>query len=450
MVIINVNHKKYIQNPLKSFHNDRLNREETSLLYYLQVINDFSFALMKETDLNGIVRCITQNVISKLDFEDCVIYLFDDEREHLIQTAAYGPKSPDMMEIVNPILIPLGAGIVGTVGLTGEHELINDTSLDPRYIIDDDIRLSELTVPIILDGAVLGVIDSEHSQKHFFNETHLKILTTIASLSATKIAQAKVQFKLSQYQVELEQFVQARTRSLKSALKALETSNKNYQDFAYIVSHDLREPLRTIASYISLFNKKYGSEVSEEGNVLLEIASKGTQRMDKLIQDLLEYARLDNEDAPKEEVDCKDLISLVSSNLALKIKESDTVIQYDSLPIIKGNKAQLGILFQNLLENAIKFRSDQAPFITIKAIEKENSFVFYVSDNGIGLPKDQKQLDYIFTIFHRLHLRTSEYTGTGIGLAMCQNIIEKHGGYIKAYPREAGGSTFEFSINKEN
>jgi putative methionine-R-sulfoxide reductase with GAF domain len=156
-------------------------------------VNYFASSMHDHQNEDDILWDIVKNCIGRLKFEDSVIYLIDEERKCLIQKAAYGPKSSKMFEIVNPLEIPLGKGITGAVALSGKAEIIDDTSKDPRYIVDDERRYSEITVPLIANGKVLGVFDCEHSKKRFFTQRHLSILTTIASLCANKIVKARVE-----------------------------------------------------------------------------------------------------------------------------------------------------------------------------------------------------------------------------------------------------------------
>jgi two-component system LytT family sensor kinase len=169
----------------RSYQSDDLEIERT--------INYFATSLFGKNTIDEIFWDVTKNCISHLNFEDCVIYLVDDERRVLVQKAAYGPKNPKDYEIYEPIEIPLGKGIVGSVAVSGIPEIISDTATDPRYIVDDDMRHSEITVPIIYQGKVLGIIDAEHHEKGFFQSKHLFILNTIASLCANKIIRSQVE-----------------------------------------------------------------------------------------------------------------------------------------------------------------------------------------------------------------------------------------------------------------
>jgi two-component system, LytTR family, sensor kinase len=158
-----------------------------------KAINYFTASLIDYHTIEEVLWDVTRNCIGRLNFEDCVIYTLDETRRVLVQKAAYGPKNPRNFEILDPIEIPLGKGIVGSVAASGKPEIIYDTTQDPRYITDDEMRLSEITVPIIAGDRIIGVIDAEHAQKGFFKQHHLRILTTIASLCATKIAGIEAQ-----------------------------------------------------------------------------------------------------------------------------------------------------------------------------------------------------------------------------------------------------------------
>lgn len=158
-----------------------------------QAVNYFSRRMAEQTTIDGLLWDVARNCIGRLHFEDCVIYLADHEEKYLVQCAAFGPKNPSGNTLINPIRLPIGEGITGTVALTGRAEIVNDTSKDPRYIVDDVRRNAEIAVPMIADGQVVGVIDSEHSKKGYFTQRHLSIVTTIASLCAAKIIKVKAE-----------------------------------------------------------------------------------------------------------------------------------------------------------------------------------------------------------------------------------------------------------------
>ena len=190
---------------------------------YLDVVNFFAATLLyAQTDLDDILWDVANNAVARLGLEDCVIYLVDEAGEYLVQRAAFGPKNPRGREILAPLRIPLGKGIVGAVAATGEVVMIADTRRDPRYICDDQPRLSELAVPISLQGRTIGVIDSEHSQLDFFTPTHLEILGILASMTASRVGRALLDERLHRAQQDLEQKIDERTRALQAAIARAE------------------------------------------------------------------------------------------------------------------------------------------------------------------------------------------------------------------------------------
>lgn len=204
------------------------NKDQSDLIkrsHYFEVINSFAVQLLKLSTVDEIVWGVAKHAIAKLGFIDCVVYLFDDNNEFLIQRAAHGPKNPIDFDIDNPIKLKVGQGICGHVAETGIPELISDTSLDKRYHIDDASRLSELAVPILSEGKVIGVIDSEHPEKNFYKEEDLQMLTTIAAMASTKIVEAKVQERLRNHRKELKKLVVERTQELTETIGKLKESN---------------------------------------------------------------------------------------------------------------------------------------------------------------------------------------------------------------------------------
>ncbi|MDA0739331.1 MAG: PAS domain S-box protein [Nitrospirae bacterium] len=223
----------------------------------------------------------------------------------------------------------------------------------------------------------------------------------------------------------------------------LARSNDELQQFAYVASHDLQEPLRMVASYTQLLRKRYKGKLDDDANEFIEFAVDGANRMQRLIRDLLEYSRVGAETKPFEKTDCELVCQHVIKNLTASVQEHHADITHDALPCVQANPTLLTQVFQNLIGNALKFKGNAAPKIHVGAKALTNGWEFSVSDNGIGIPPDQ--LDRIFLIFQRLHSR-EEYPGTGIGLATCKRIVEKHGGSIWVESEQGKGSTFYFTI----
>jgi light-regulated signal transduction histidine kinase (bacteriophytochrome) len=241
---------------------------------------------------------------------------------------------------------------------------------------------------------------------------------------------------------EFRQIVNDRESSLRSTLSELRRSNEDLQQFAYAASHDLQEPLRGIASFTTLLEKRYKGKLDEKADEFIDYIID-VKRMQMLIKDLLEYSRASTKGIVFRPVNCSVALEQALYSLRLAIEESLAEVTYDLLPIIMGDEAQLSRLFQNLISNAIKFHSHEPLKIHISAHRKEDEWRFSIRDTGIGI--DLKQSQRIFVIFQRLHTR-AEYPGTGIGLAICKKIVERHNGRIWVESEPGKGSTFHFTI----
>jgi hypothetical protein len=224
----------------------------------------------------------------------------------------------------------------------------------------------------------------------------------------------------------------------------LARSNVDLQQFAYVASHDLQEPLRMVSSYLQLIERRYKDRLDDDANTFIHYAVDGANRMQALIVGLLEFSRVKTHGQVFAPVEVTSVLQGVCRNLHAQIVESGAMVHYEEMPVIQADEAQIARLFQNLLQNALKFRKeDIPPVIEIRAEKTDAGQVFSVHDNGIGI--EQQYFERIFTIFQRLHTR-EEYPGTGIGLAICKRIVERHGGKIWLESTAAVGTTFYFSI----
>ncbi|WP_169513457.1 PAS domain-containing sensor histidine kinase [Flexithrix dorotheae] len=228
--------------------------------------------------------------------------------------------------------------------------------------------------------------------------------------------------------------------------KALEEKNKELEQFAYITSHDLQEPLRTISSFAAILGKNYKDQLDEKGKRSLNFIIAAADRMKNLIKILLDYSRAGQENITKK-VDCNIICNNILDDLEIRIKESGAKIQIEKLPVVEGYETELRMLFQNLISNALKFKKpDVAPLISINAgkMDGNGHYKFCIKDNGIGIQKEN--LDKVFDIFQRLNHR-NKYEGSGIGLAHCRKIVNHHKGkiWLESTPNE--GSSFFFTLN---
>jgi PAS domain S-box-containing protein len=246
-------------------------------------------------------------------------------------------------------------------------------------------------------------------------------------------------------QVEIAERREAE-RKLEQLTLDLQRSNQELEQFAYLASHDLQEPLRAVTGYTELLQQEYERHLDETAKEYMGYIVDGATRMRQLIQDLLSYSRVGTRGKPFIPTDCNEALRQALNDLQVAIAENNAIITYDTLPLAIADKAQLAQLFQNLIGNAIKFRREEPPQIHIWAEPKDDLWVFGVRDNGIGIKP--RYLERIFELFKRLHTR-KEFPGTGIGLAICKKIVERHGGNIWTQSQPGVGTTFYFTLPKD-
>ena len=235
---------------------------------------------------------------------------------------------------------------------------------------------------------------------------------------------------------------QARSAAPEDITIALENAKQEVTQFISVASHDMREPLRLISSYLGLLQVEFGDDINPTAEKYIQIVIENANRMQTLIESLLEYSKV-GQQITFQRVNLKHVVQHCIFNLRLKIDESQAEITVDDLPQIITSESHMMQLFQNLLENAIKFRGDRTPQIHISAVNNHDHWLFHIQDNGIGIPT--KYADQIFTMFQRLH-SNQEYPGTGIGLTLCQRIVEQYGGKIWVESVEGEGSTFYWTL----
>ena len=238
---------------------------------------------------------------------------------------------------------------------------------------------------------------------------------------------------------ELQREIEARQR-----LEArLQSSNQELQQFAYVVSHDLQEPLRMVSSYLQLLERRYKGRLDEDADEFIAFSVDGAKRMSAMIQGLLQYSRVETQGAPFAEVDLQQVFAEAEANLQLAVSETKAELSRGALPTVAADAGQMERLFQNLIANALKFRGEAPPRLRVEARRDGGEWLFSVIDNGIGIPADQRER--IFVMFQRLHTR-EEFEGMGIGLAVCKRIVERHGGRIWVESEVGEGATFHFTL----
>ena len=396
----------------------------------LDIINNIAKSILGQENIYEMAWLISSEVANYLETNDCVIYLVDNETHSLEQIAAYGAKISKDRGIINKINLPIGKGIVGNVAKTGKYQIIKDTSNDKRYVLDNELRLSEITVPIISEGKVIGVIDAEHKEKNYFKKEHLTTLENIAYLVA-------VQFKSA---LNLRERKKAEKENT-DLLKKLERSNQELQEYAHIVSHDLKSPLRSIAaltSWIKTDNITAFDEASLQNFKDLDLT---LETMDTLITDILTYASLDAKVSEDKSLDLDTLIRNLIN--VLYVPENISINILNKLPVIIGDKTKFQQLFLNLIGNAIKFSNKEKGVITIDVKDYNSFYKFSIKDNGIGIQKNH--FNSIFKIFQSLKKGKNS---SGIGLSIVKKIVSIYKGEIWLESKIEKGTTFYFTIKK--
>ncbi len=265
----------------------------------------------------------------------------------------------------------------------------------------------------------------------------------ISGRKKTEEALRESEWKLRQSHERLEAEVRERTAELVKANEELARSNADLKDFAHVVSHDLKGPLHTIQGFAKLLARRYEGKIDAKADEFIRSIIDGTVRMEDLIRDLLEYSQLGIKAERAAPADCSLIVEKVIGNLKASVEENHAVLTHDAMPTIIADPSQMTSLFQNLIDNAIKFHGKERPRIHISAERKGEEWVFSVRDNGIGI--DSEDPEKIFGMFQRLH-SSAAYPGTGIGLATCRKIVESHGGKIWVDSEPGKGSIFYFTI----
>ncbi len=295
------------------------------------------------------------------------------------------------------------------------------------------LRREGLDIPLILVSGALGDVTAVECIKQGATDCVLKDSLTRLTVSVRRALREKRERDQRQRAEE----------DLARKAEELARSNRDLEQFAYVASHDLQEPLRMVAAYTQLLAERYRGKLDENADKYIGYAVEGATRMQTLILDLLAFSRVGHNGNGCKHSDCNSVIQEALLNLKASIEESGAVVTHDQLPLVAVGRAHLLQLFQNLIGNAVKFRSKEAPVIRVSAEQQGTQWRFAVADNGIGIAPEHK--DVIFVIFQRLHAR-EEYPGNGVGLAICKKIVEHHGGRIWFESEPGHGCTFYFTL----
>jgi signal transduction histidine kinase len=330
-----------------------------------------------------------------------------------------------------------------TSGATGK--LTARMLADKRPVIEENVQEGKglrafkkegvhaaVVFPVRTEERILGVLQIGSRAPRDFAAEDIRLLEAVGNLIGIAVQKAGL----------FDEVVKAKGK-LEETVKELARSNVELQQFAYVASHDLQEPLRMITGYTGLLAKRYKGKLDRDADEFIAYAVEGAQRMHALINDLLAYSRIGTRGEEFAPVDCEMVLAQTLLGLQVAIKECGARVTHDPLPTVGGDGIQLGRLFQNLIGNAIKYRNHNEPVVHVGCERRENDWLFAVEDDGIGI--DPQYAEKIFVIFQRLHT-SEQYRGTGIGLASCRKIVERHGGKIWVESEPGKGSTFYFTL----
>jgi len=351
--------------------------------------------------------------------------------------------TPDNLRLLSAMLTKQGFEV--RKALNGQLAIIS-AQADPPDLILLDIRMPEMNGYEVCRQLKAHPITQE--VPIIFISALDEALDKVKAFAAGGVDYVTKPFQEAEVLARIEN--QLRIQQLQQQLieqnKELVRSNRELEQFAYVVSHDLQQPLQSVTGFARLLLLKHEHELDESAQDYLNRIHDAGNRMQRFIQDLLDYARIQENNQEQQAVNCQDVLKQVLDNLQVAIAEKQATIVHDSLPIVLGNETQLIQLFQNLISNAIKFvKPELTPQVKISAISQDNEWIFGVHDNGIGI--ESQNLERVFEIFHRLH-SMREYAGTGIGLATCKKIVEYHQGHIWVESQPHVGTVFYFTLQK--
>lgn len=324
--------------------------------------------------------------------------------------------------------------------------LTNTLHPSPFFETDPFVQGSELIIPVRFEKVIVVLIICTTKERINLNRDQEIFCAFIENIFGVVLRNFTYENEIDNLRGEIQKRETINSNRLQLINERLRKSNQELKQFAYLASHDLQEPLRMITNYIDLYFRYYGNQLSEDGREYLSYAKDGASRMHLLVKDLLTYARLDYSEEPKKHFEGNKMLGEAMQNLQVAIEENDALIFYRDMPEIYGHETQMVSLFQNLIDNAIKYKGAEKPMVFIDANEAKDKLEFSIKDNGIGI--EPQFHEKIFEFFSRLHAK-DEYKGTGLGLSICKKIVDKHAGNIFVESTSGNGSDFKFSIAKQ-
>ncbi|HEX3013190.1 MAG TPA: PAS domain S-box protein, partial [Methanobacterium sp.] len=403
----------------------RAEKEIKEHLKNLDMLNKVIGTANGSDNLQLLLKGILDLILEFMDFEGGGIFLID-QTNGIAKIECFTGLPHNFIHVVDNVKI--NEYPYSEICIHGKSRFIDEYDPDYPEILEPWRFKALVAVPIYSKEKIIGSFNLVSKNKHDFTDKERNLINSIGREIGSTISRLITEEKM------------------KKLITELKRSNDELQQFAYITSHDLQEPLRTIASFTQLLERRYKNKLDDDADEFIDYIVEASIRMKQMILDLLEYSRLTRIGKKCKPLKIEDMVLNIFDNLNLLILENRAQITYGPLPTVLADESQLFRVFQNLIENAIKFKKqDENPRIHISSYfdEKSNEHVFSVSDNGIGI--EEQYFDRIFTLFQRLHTK-EEYGGTGIGLSISKRIVESHGGRMWVESEYGAGSTFYFTI----
>ena len=414
-----------------------------------RLLSETAGGLLASEDPRGIVNDLCRKVMEHVDCQAFFNFLADERVGRLCLNACAG--IPDE-EVRNLEWLDYGVAVCGCVAQEEmpmvAEDIFHTSDLRTELVKSYGIQ-AYACHPLMAQGRLIGTLSFGTKTRPRFSPRDLTLMKTVADQVATALERIRLIRELQRSRDELEIRVQERTVELRKMNEEqkiytarLEQSNRELEEFAFIASHDLQEPLRKIQTFADLVKKSHYDSLGDSGRDQLERMQRSAARMRDLIQDLLEYSRITSKPEPFAPVNLKEPVEEALSDLGMLLEETGGRAEISELPAIVADRVQMRRLFQNLIDNGLKYQSGDKPLIRIYADSSctDGFWEIHVKDNGIGF--DERYLDKIFKPYQRLHGRNSIYRGTGMGLAICRRIVERHGGGITARSEPGRGATF--------
>ena len=412
----------------------------------LRILHEIDEAILATQTVSATAQTALHGLMGLIEGTRARVLQFDEDVRAAETLATYSLLEGSV-SCAEPISLEQQGPFVDALRQGDVHAVEDTRTLDepPRLVVElaeAGVR-SILSVPLYTANELVGLLQLGRDEPGDFEAETIEVAHEVAELLAVAIRQARLSAQIDRHTEELEHRVAERTAEAKQRAAELARSNAELEQFAYVASHDLQEPLRMVASYMQLLERRYKGELGEDADKFIYYAVDGAKRMQTLLNDLLTYSRAGRPGQPHEEVELGQVLDAALANLRGAIQESGATIDVGPLPRVTGNFGQLLQLLQNLVGNAIKYKGEAPPRIRIEATARGRHWVCSIEDNGIGI--DHAHQSKIFQIFQRLHER-EKYPGTGVGLAIVKRIVEQHGGEIWVESTPGEGSRFSFTL----